>query len=927
RGAEAVRTMPADPSVARHVHAEVRAEVAAALDAPDGAARLRARGEPYDDPAALPRLLGTSRGTGTLRDLFDEPYAHDVRALAAANRRTPFMPKAAEELARHEDATNAERAEFRLTLLNAPWRTGGRIAGNLTPPARRLAGERLDESADEWAVGMVRAGLLDPADLLTTARPAAHAVRALHALAAQGLWPETARGTFTALLHDTVGNRPDAWEALFRLLPTHPGTPADAFREAGGSAGTAGGGPATAEAGAAAGAGPGGGVPAAEGDVPAAEDDVLAVPGPPREPQADAPPPLPPPAPAPAPPAKPVGVWSRSALGAVDLLFSLAPDGAAPLPDDRGALRYLAAHGEGDAPGWRHPRWLWRACAAQGLDDLVHPCETPTRAEALTWLAEAEGAEAAARVAERAFLHGVLNGDDLLHHLPAARLLRLPYGWHDLAFTTAWRRALAAFLDRELGTDADAWLRLAAAARDAAPDGGADAAAWPELLDRSRRADPRPVGGPREPLPADDGAPATAEAALRRLARGDHLWAWPLGALLCEARPEAVAAVLPRLGPDGPWLLAAYLLRHRPTPAAPFAHLLHLRDPAALRILSAQCRRLDDGAVHRLLDLADPDVDLAVLCATTDPEPLRRIAARPGPAAARLAADLRADPLATPPGGTVWLESAEPDLIAYVFARSGRHLGLAQQLAGCLSLLRHGGRARLAALEQSGVLGATATRLCRKALASDDPQAPLAARLERELSADRLVARLRRAGGAWRTREILDGTPCPRDWDWDALDAAHRDEPIPHWEQLVRHPEAPRDFRLRNAAHLHAPSRGAVPPGRELTVARVRYGLGVHHREPVDAVLDDLLETGRLTGRDLVHEAAPAAVVLAYLNRARRRRDAPGEVRAAVAETARLVRDRLGGDPGAWHRVTGRLTERDGGWDPVVPVPSLLSVR
>ncbi|MFJ8696283.1 hypothetical protein ACIRED_25710, partial [Streptomyces roseolilacinus] len=32
RGAEAVRTMPADPSVARHVHAEVRAEVAAALD-------------------------------------------------------------------------------------------------------------------------------------------------------------------------------------------------------------------------------------------------------------------------------------------------------------------------------------------------------------------------------------------------------------------------------------------------------------------------------------------------------------------------------------------------------------------------------------------------------------------------------------------------------------------------------------------------------------------------------------------------------------------------------------------------------------------------------------------------------------------------------------------------------------------------------
>ncbi|WP_166028313.1 hypothetical protein [Streptomyces chilikensis] len=930
RGPEAVRALLADAAVMRYVHEEVRADVAAALRAPDGAARLRAGGEPYDDPAALPRLLGTSRGTSTLRDLFDEPYAHDVRALAAANRRTPFMPKAAEELVRHEDATDEERAEFRLTLLNAPWRAGGRIAGNLTPPERRLAGERLDASAGEWATGVVRSGLLDPSLLVTVARPAAHAVCALRALAAQGLWTGEARRAFLALCHDTLGARPDAWEALFGALPDHPGTLAEAIH---GAAATTGAGhpaepparavpdapPILAGAVTPVGAPAPVGEPTPVGTVAAAVTDARPAPEEPALPEESALPDGPAPADEAAPPEEPVGEWARSALGALDLLVSLAPGGAAPLPDDPGVLRYLAATREGDTPAWRHPEWLWRACEDRGLDDLVHPCETPTREEALSWLRESTDRAAEARVAERAYLYGVLDGDDLLHHLPAARLTDLPYGWEHLAFTAAWRRSVAAFLDRELGTDPDAWLGLAAAARDA--DG---TASWPVLLDRSRS---RTADVPREPcgVTGDGSAPADPETALGLLARGDHLWKWPLGALLCEAREEAVAAVLPRLAPDGPWLLAAYLMRRTPTPRAPLAHLLRLRDPAALRVLSVQHRWLSDDAVRGLLDLADPDVDLALLRTAHDRAVLRRLVARPGPATARLAADLRADPLAGPPGGPVWLESPEPDLVELLFARSGKHLNLAQQLAGCLSLLRHGGPGRLAALAGSGSLGATVTRLCQKALASDDPEAPLAARLRRELSGERLVKRLRRARDPWAAREIVAGTPGPL--DWDALEAAHRDEPLAGWEELVRHPDAPHGIRLRHAAHLRAPSRYGAPLGRELTVARVRCGLGPHHREPVDALLDHLLESGQLTGRDLVHEAAPAAVVLAYLNRARLRRDAPVEVRAAVTETERLVRDRLGGDPAAWRRVAARLTEREPDRRQLAPVPSLLSVR
>ncbi|MGW0773444.1 hypothetical protein ACWD01_07240 [Streptomyces sp. NPDC002835] len=169
-----------------------------------------------------------------------------------------------------------------------------------------------------------------------------------------------------------------------------------------------------------------------------------------------------------------------------------------------------------------------------------------------------------------------------------------------------------------------------------------------------------------------------------------------------------------------------------------------------------------------------------------------------------------------------------------MFTRSGKHLTLAQQLVGCLSLLRHGGRERLAVLAESGLLGATATRLCQKALAAADPAAPLAARSRRELSADRVAKRLRRAKRSWDTRRVIRDTPGAL--DWEALEAEHRADPIPRWDEIVRHPDAPYDFRLRHAAHLPEPALRTVPFGRELTVARARHGLDGRRHESLDPV-------------------------------------------------------------------------------------------
>ncbi|GAB2590738.1 hypothetical protein GCM10027168_24890 [Streptomyces capparidis] len=895
-GPGAVRRMLADPEVSRYLHTtSVAADVAAALDEPDGAARLRAAGEPYEDPATLPRLLAASRGTSTLRDLLNEPYAHDFPALAAANRRAPFMPLAAEELLRHEDGTDADRAEFRLSLLNDVWPAGGRRGGNLTPPAERIAAEPLTHSAADWAVAMANAGLLDPAHLLA-ARPARPAAAALHGvLDARPDLAAAAKAALRAAVREHLSGHPEAWAVLLRLLPDFTGTLPELITVSDRIAGPR----------------------------QAAPPAPAPAPEPPPAPPADPPPADPPAEPPPATPRTPL---HRAALAAADLLIRLAdtpaPPGAAP-----GVLSFLADHDGADTPGWATPDWLIDAHRAAGLTPPGPWLAAPGRQAVLDRLARPHD-DRAPLVAERAYLHGVITPGDLSAAFPARALLGPPHDWRRLAFPVAWRRDLAELLHRELGTDPDAWLRLAAAARPEAlhPAAERGGATWPELLARSRAAG---TPDPAELAPVDRGsperswnhtaAPTTPEEALRLLDRGNHLWLWPAGTLLCLARPEVVAAVLPRLGPAAPWTLAAYLLRQEPPPDAAFDHLLALRDPAALRVLAGRSPLLPAAHAHRLLDLADPDTALAVLRNDHRTELFRRVAAAPGPVAARLAAEPPGGP---PPGGTAWLHSAEPDLIERVL-RHGR-LDLPAQLHGCLGLLRHGGPGRLAALVEDGVPGAAVTRLAHKALTGPgDPAAVLRARLEREHATPNLLRRLRRSPHRWTTARLLDDLPA--DPDWPALEAEHAHDPVPHWATVVNHPRTPEDVRLRHARHLPAPTRRAPAATPAAALARLRHGLGDHHHEPLAVQLDHLLGTGRLTGRDLAREVAPAALVLAWVGGALRRADAPPGARAAAGEVAALVRRRLGGDPDAWQRTYRRLTGRDPDWDPVSPVPALLA--
>ncbi|CAM5645714.1 Secreted protein OS=Streptomyces griseomycini OX=66895 GN=FHS37_006547 PE=4 SV=1 [Streptomyces griseomycini] len=882
-GPDAVRTLLDDPAAAAWLSRAVVDTVTEALAAPDGDGprRLRAQGEPYEDPARLPALLATARGTSSLRDLLSEPYAHDLDALAAAHAATPFMPKACEELARHEAASDAQRQAFRLSVLNEPWRAAGRRAGNTTSPAQRLAQEKLDENAAVWAEGMVAAGLLDPIELIGTAHPAAHALAALVRLAERDLLGTAAVADLRALSQTHLGERTRAWTALDALLPEHEGTVAELIAEAGKAPhGTA--------------------------------AEVITEPEPPAS----------------APPSRPMlhRPERAHALAALDLLYSLAPDGA-PRPKDPEVLRALTEYEPATAPALATPRWFAAACAAHGIpaskNGFAH--EAPSLAQVRAQLPETYGS--GAQHTERAYVQGVLPADELLTLLPARRLLLLPYDWRRLAFADAWRAALARRLRAELGTDPDAWLRLAATVT--ASEASSEGLTWAELVERAQSG-----AGPAASAGTSIGRtrPGTPDEAIKLLEHGDHLWAWPEGTLLCLADAEVVDAVLPRLGPDGPWLLAAYLLRHDRTPRAVLDRLLADRDHDALRVLAAQSRWMErSGAVERLVDLDDPEVDLALLRHWTPAPAVHRIVTRSRPGTgrpslgARVLADWRTGGTARPAGGLMWLCSAEPDLVEELLVREGSRLGLGHQLTGCLRLFEHGGADRLARLAGRDVLGRSATTVCAKALASADPAAVLRARLDRELAPERLIRKLRRARHAPHARHLVESLPPGESVDWAALEAAHAQEPLPYWRDIVRLDGVPEDVRLRHAALLPEPGPDGLPGSARLTRERARHGLGGRFHCAPTTQLDGLLTAGLLDAADLVHHATPAARLLAYLGAAARRTDAPPKAAEARALLTDLVRTGLGTDPAAWHRVAERLTGLDPEWNPLSTVAELLA--
>ncbi|MEU6466031.1 hypothetical protein [Streptomyces sp. NPDC046976] len=882
-GPGAVRAVLDDPAAAPWVSRPVVDTVVAALASPDddGLRRLRARGEPYEDPARLPALLATTRGTSTLRQLLSEPYVHDLDALAAAHAVTPFMPKACEELARHEAASDAQRRAFRLSVLNEPWPAGGRRAGNATPPALRLAQEELGESAAVWAEGMVAAGLLDPVDLIGTARPAARALAALARLRERDLLGAQAVAELRALAETQLGEQGAAWAAFDVLLPEHGGTVAELIAEAG-----------------------------------RATTEADADPGPPAEPVT--------PAPEPASRRTLRRLDRVHALAALDLLYSLAPDDA-PRPKDPEVLRALTGYEPATAPGLAVPRWFAAACALHGIP-VPGDGPAPSLAQVRARLPETYGS--GAQHTEHAYVQGVLSADGLLTLLPARRLLLLPHDWRRLAFAEAWRGALARRLRAELGTDPDTWLRLAATVT--ASEAASEGLTWAELVERARSGAARAASA--DTSIGSSTRPGTPDEAIRLLEHGDHLWAWPEGTLLCLADAEVVDAVLPRLGPDGPWLLAAYLLRHDRTPRIALDRLLAGRDREALRVLAAQSRWMKrSGGVERLVDLDDPDVDLTLLRHWM-PRPARhRIVARSRPGAgrpslgARVLADWRAGGAARPVGGSMWLCSGELDLVEELLEREGSRLGLGHQLLGCLRVFEYGGADRLARLAGRNVLGPSAATVCVKALASADPAGVIRARLDREIAPDRLVRRLRRAQSAPRARDLVASLPPGEPVDWAALEAAHAQEPLPYWQDIVRSDGVPEEVRLRYAASLPEPGPDGLPGGARLTRERARYGLGGDFHCAPSTQLDGLLSAGLLDGADLVRLAAPAALLLAYLGSAARRTDAPPEAAGARTVLADLVRSGLGTDPAAWHRVAARLTGLDAGWDPVSTVEALLA--
>ncbi|MFD0395886.1 hypothetical protein ACFQ3Z_42755 [Streptomyces nogalater] len=233
-GPDAVRALLDDPAAAAWLSRATVDTVTEALAAPDGDGprRLRAQGEPYEDPARLPALLATARGTSTLRDLLSEPYVHDLDALAAAHAATPFMPKACEELARHEAASDAQRQAFRLCVLNEPWRAGAAVRE--TPPAHsapRPGGARRQRrrlGGGHGNGGVPRPGRTDRHR--APRRPCPRRARPPRRTgpAGHGGGRRTA-GTDTG----APGERERAWAALDVLLPEHAGTVAELIAKAG----------------------------------------------------------------------------------------------------------------------------------------------------------------------------------------------------------------------------------------------------------------------------------------------------------------------------------------------------------------------------------------------------------------------------------------------------------------------------------------------------------------------------------------------------------------------------------------------------------------------------------------------------------------------------------------------------------------------
>ncbi|MYS86401.1 hypothetical protein [Embleya scabrispora] len=953
--------------------AQIRKRVEAALKAEDGLTDLRASGEPYDDPATLPHRFQTRTSRTTVRDLVHEPYAHDFPLLMAANREEPFAYEAIDDLIRHEDATDEDRARLRLMLVNAQ-RTYARRSID-TPPLEWLRSEPFNRDED-WVNGAVEHGLLDPARLVDVAHPAQAVV-----LSAHGLSPEAVlapmRARLAELTREHLAGHTEALAVAVGLIDGFSGSLAELIVLAGQAAGPR---------------------PEAE-ELARADAAALEVARREAAETANSEQVSTPAATAGRAKAGRAAEFDRtSPLVAAHLLRTMAagsdpelgPD-SAPVPDDPSVLAALASVRIVDTPGYEFPSWLYEACfgsdsvqprvalgrrvfdesVANDLIDLGEPevlaamaenkdLEEPTRdrlasilagtpaerperyptkdtwpgpsrpGSYLRWIGEYfhEKRDGGDFLAEGAYRHGFVGPIDVLGVLPARALTPLPRRWRSRIVAGPLNRAVEALVAERLGVDPERWL-AALIAMDSAGD-----RSLPELLDAAARSGADGDGDwqrVESPITIEF---AAAHANTWRIRRG---WRWPAGDLLLRASPEALTVVLPRLGEHAYPTLWAYARHAEHASRAMDEYPFLANDRAALRIMAAWRRDADVRA--RLLRLDDPELNadlygtplvregVAVRRAVLSRVPRGRPASGPTdllPLDPALRERLLVDHRATGsvlPALRIKVEAADPELIEHTLRQLGKKGSLLDRLLGLRGLLRYGGAARIGELVEQGVLGATAGRVVVKALATADPDAALTERIDRERAGDKLVAKLRRCFGTTDTDEVLD---LPYLRDWDLIVAEHEREPFPAevLNRLVLQPDSPARL-LELGPVYYRVALNAASLDAEHARASVAFGNNTLGDAVWYITLDNLVTAGLLTGHDLVHVARGAGSVLRWIAEAAHRIDVEPPIRAAAtearAEIAALLETRLGTDPTAWAPVFAALAGCDPTWSPEAP--------
>ncbi|MEU8825448.1 hypothetical protein [Streptomyces sp. NPDC048636] len=883
-GPDAVRTLIALlPKGAWH--RQLIEDARAALDQPDGMENFRADMEPYEDPDRLPWEFAYSGGRNAtrrlMRTIIHEPYTYDFPRLIAAHHEHTFEPEPIAELLRHEDVD--EEVRVALTA-SRPYGVAGAEAlrDGVFDPLVYLRTESWPRHS-HWFDDAVRRGTLSAERLIDTAHPAPAVLASLFKDGDPTVRAAAQRHV-RELVREHLAGHPEGWVIALHLVESFTGTLAELLTAAAQAAGPR---------------------PDAEAlaRLDASRQHAAA------EAAAHEP--------APAPPEKKLHIVERgrlnealdtsAAVAAIDLLRSLVP--GAPLPTDPDVLEKLADTSSFHIPGHAHPDWLDEACRTHGTAQAVRVLASrrgPAHAgfTGPTWEVIKELA---------ACRNGHIAPSEMVARQPAARLDPLPAAWRDRGGADQLRAVRRLIADR-LGADPGRWLRALAA------------------MDTERAQ--RPFGELLDHAATDNGP--EAPTALTPAAAG----------LLLHADADALAAILPQLDSRATLTLIEKACARNHLTDAVLDHVCTHDDRAALLVLAKDpdAARQHPGLWRRLLSADDPAVNEVLYGPTTHsstPEIRRTILSRrpqgrpaTGPDdLLPLTPELRARLLEKfvfigrdyLHHYRVLAEAADAELVEHAIVSWGKWVPLMDHLLVARNSLRHGGPDHLRSLVDRDLLSTAAAKVATRALASPDPDAVLTARLDLELSTERLVTKLR-ACKEYEEGKILD---LPYRRDWDVLVRAHEKEPLPErvWSKLVRLPDAPPEVAEGVTGRWSpVPARALAERSHELARAAIAApALPGGGREKFGATLDSLLEASLLTGADLLHHAEGANRVLHYLREAALRHELPAAledtVHDATKELAALADRHLGDNPAAWQRLYAALTRKDRNWPrPGAPV-------